>query len=87
MPEHNVQLSDQVVVLGTMHGKEQVIGPILTQELGVEVIVPIDFNTDQWGTFTPVYQGNGSMGRSTNYCTGQSKTSHGNFTPIGGCCQ
>lgn len=52
MPEHNVQLSDQVVVLGTMHGKEQVIGPILTQELGVEVIVPIDFNTDQWGTFT-----------------------------------
>ncbi len=45
-------LSDRVIVLATMHAKEQAIAPILAQELGVDVIVPSDFNTDQFGTFT-----------------------------------
>lgn len=35
-----------------MHRKEQVIGPILTQMLGVKVEIPSDFNTDCLGTFT-----------------------------------
>ncbi len=46
------RLSDCVIVLATMHAKEQAIAPILTRELGVEVVVPPDFNTDQFGTFT-----------------------------------
>jgi hypothetical protein len=39
-------------VLATMHQKEQVIAPILEQELGVKVIIPADFNTDIFGTFS-----------------------------------
>lgn len=39
-------------VLATMHNKESVIAPLLEQELGVAVIVPHDFNTDRFGTFT-----------------------------------
>ncbi|NJL40424.1 MAG: hypothetical protein HC833_22980 [Leptolyngbyaceae cyanobacterium RM1_406_9] len=39
-------------VLATMHRKEQAIAPILEQHLGVQVIVPEGFNTDEFGTFT-----------------------------------
>ncbi|NJO76772.1 MAG: hypothetical protein HC833_25390 [Leptolyngbyaceae cyanobacterium RM1_406_9] len=35
-----------------MHRKEQAIAPILEQHLGVQVIVPEGFNTDEFGTFT-----------------------------------
>lgn len=35
-----------------MHQKERVIAPILEQELGIKVIVPPNFNTDCFGTFT-----------------------------------
>ncbi len=35
-----------------MHHKERVIGPILAQQLEVEVVVPCDFDTDRFGTFT-----------------------------------
>ncbi len=44
--------SKQIAVLATMHGKEQVIAPILEQQLGLQVTVPADFNTDCFGTFT-----------------------------------
>lgn len=40
------------LVVATMHGKEQVIAPILKQALGVDVIVPKNFNTDIYGTFS-----------------------------------
>jgi ribosomal protein S27AE len=40
------------VVLATMHGKEKVIAPILEKELGVQVILPQNFDSDQFGTFT-----------------------------------
>jgi len=40
------------IVIATMHQKEKVIAPILSQELGLQVIVPQNFNTDQFGTFT-----------------------------------
>jgi hypothetical protein len=43
---------DRVAVLATMHGKEQVMAPILEQALGLRVVVPTGFNTDQFGTFT-----------------------------------
>jgi hypothetical protein len=42
----------RVGVLATMHQKEQVIAPILAESLGVQITVPQDFNTDQFGTFT-----------------------------------
>lgn len=44
--------SDRLAVLATMHQKEKVIAPLLEQELGVKTIVPPDFNTDIFGTFT-----------------------------------
>ncbi len=44
--------SDRLAVLATMHQKEKVIAPLLEQELGLKTIVPSDFNTDIFGTFT-----------------------------------
>jgi hypothetical protein len=43
---------DRACIIATMHAKERVIAPILTQELGVNVIVPQNFNTDCFGTFS-----------------------------------
>lgn len=40
------------LLIATMHQKEQVIAPLLEKYLGVETIVPKEFNTDQFGTFT-----------------------------------
>jgi len=39
-------------VLATMHSKETVISPLIESELGITVIVPENFNTDRFGTFT-----------------------------------
>jgi hypothetical protein len=44
--------NNRVAVLLTMHHKEKVIAPLLQQELGIQVIVPQNFNTDAFGTFT-----------------------------------
>ena len=44
--------SGRTLVLGTKHEKEKVIAPILERELGVRVVVPDNFETDQFGTFT-----------------------------------
>ncbi|BAZ49097.1 hypothetical protein NIES4103_17080 [Nostoc sp. NIES-4103] len=44
--------SNRVAVLGTMHQKERAIAPILEKELGIKVIVPDNFNTDIFGTFS-----------------------------------
>lgn len=46
------QFSDRVAVLATMHQKEQAIAPILERELGLKMVVPTNFNTDLYGTFT-----------------------------------
>ena len=40
------------IVIATMHGKEQVIAPLLEKHLGVEIVVPKNFNSDKFGTFT-----------------------------------
>ncbi|MCD8508905.1 MAG: hypothetical protein LRY73_02760 [Bacillus sp. (in: Bacteria)] len=42
----------RVGCLATMHQKEQVISPILNEELGIQVIIPDRLNTDEFGTFT-----------------------------------
>ncbi|MGG6267305.1 DUF6671 family protein [Leptolyngbya sp. AN03gr2] len=43
---------DRVAVLATMHRKEEAIAPVLESELGLKVQVPIEFDTDRFGTFT-----------------------------------
>ena len=40
------------IVIATMHGKEAIIGPILKSELGLEIVVPANFDTDAYGTFS-----------------------------------
>ncbi len=42
----------RTLVLATKHEKEKVMAQILEKELGVKVVVPVDFDTDQFGTFT-----------------------------------
>lgn len=44
--------SKRVGVIATMHQKEKVIAPLLEQELEIRTLVPPDFNTDVFGTFT-----------------------------------
>jgi len=46
------EFSGRVAVIATMHGKEQVIAPLLKAALGVEPRVPQTFNTDAFGTFS-----------------------------------
>lgn len=40
------------LVIATMHGKEQVMAPLLQSELGAVCYCPGDFDTDAFGTFT-----------------------------------
>lgn len=44
--------SGRRLVVATMHGKEKIVGPILQEALGVEVLIPVNFNTDVYGTFS-----------------------------------
>ncbi|MBY0309916.1 hypothetical protein K2Q16_02085 [Patescibacteria group bacterium] len=53
--EHKDILSEwrgRTAVLATMHSKEVVISPLIKEGLGIDVMVPANFNTDQFGTFT-----------------------------------
>jgi len=40
------------IVIATKHEKEKVIAPILKKELGVDALVPENFDSDRFGTFT-----------------------------------
>lgn len=40
------------LVIATMHGKEQVLGPLMHEHFGMQVILPSDLDTDQFGTFS-----------------------------------
>lgn len=42
----------RTLVIATKHGKEEVIAPVLQNELGVKTMVPTNFDTDKFGTFT-----------------------------------
>ncbi len=50
MPDLEI-FADRTAAIATMHHKEQAIAPILTQ-LGIKPVVPENFNTDRFGTFT-----------------------------------
>ena len=60
MMQHSF-FKNRIGILATMHQKERVIAPILEQELGIQVIVPPDFNTDVFGTFTAEVRRMGSQ--------------------------
>jgi hypothetical protein len=44
--------ADRIAVLATMHEKERAIAPRLESELSLQIIVPENFDTDRFGTFT-----------------------------------
>lgn len=44
--------ADRVLVIATMHRKEEAIAPPLQTELGVHIQVPQGFDSDRFGTFT-----------------------------------
>jgi ribosomal protein S27AE/DNA-directed RNA polymerase subunit RPC12/RpoP len=50
MPPH--WFTGRTAILATMHRKEEAIAPLLQSALELEVIVPREFNSDQFGTFT-----------------------------------
>ncbi|ACB53189.1 unknown [Crocosphaera subtropica ATCC 51142] len=43
---------NRVCILATMHKKEKVMASLLEDKIQMKVIVPDNFNTDQFGTFT-----------------------------------
>jgi hypothetical protein len=48
----NSWFSGRTAVLATMHRKEQVITPLIEANLGLSVVVPTQFDSDRFGTFT-----------------------------------
>ena len=49
------------VALGTMHGKEAAIAPVMRETAGLVVIVPEGIDTDRFGTFTRDVPRRGTM--------------------------
>lgn len=47
-----IVFKNRPLVIGTMHGKEQVIAPVLESSIGVNCFIPAAFNTDTLGTFS-----------------------------------
>lgn len=43
---------NRTAVIATMHKKEQAIAPLVEQELLLKTVIPNNFNTDLFGTFT-----------------------------------
>lgn len=48
----NSFFANRIGVIATMHQKEKAIAPLLEQALDIKTIVPPNFNTDTFGTFT-----------------------------------
>ncbi|GLP76610.1 hypothetical protein TUM20983_37200 [Mycobacterium antarcticum] len=44
--------SGVVVVMGTMHGKQDQVAPVFAEVLGARVLAPAGIDTDRFGTFT-----------------------------------
>lgn len=57
----------RTIVLATKHEKEKVISKILEKELGVKVVVPTDFDTDQFGTFSGEIKRSGDQLEAARY--------------------
>lgn len=53
MVDKNTPLFEgRAIVIATMHEKERVMAPLLEKNLGVRVVLPKNFNSDEFGTFT-----------------------------------
>lgn len=51
--ENNVSLfAERIAVLASMHKKEEVIAPVLKEKVGIDLLVPKGFNSDEFGTFS-----------------------------------
>lgn len=48
----NNWFQNRTLLIATRHKKEQLIAPLLESALGVRCVVPVDFDTDQFGTFS-----------------------------------
>lgn len=48
----NQLFAGRKLVIATMHKKEHVIAPLLQKALKVDIVIPSDFDSDQFGTFT-----------------------------------
>jgi hypothetical protein len=51
-PEVRQLFHGRTLVVATMHGKESVIGPLLHENLGANVVTAAGLNTDAFGTFS-----------------------------------
>lgn len=47
-----IVFENRSLIIGTMHGKDQVIAPVLESSIGVKCFTPSGFNTDTLGTFS-----------------------------------
>ncbi|MDG5746602.1 hypothetical protein P8Q88_00260 [Qipengyuania sp. XHP0207] len=54
-------VAGKCAVLASMHGKEQVIRPLLEGGLGLDMVLPDRFDTDQFGTFSREIARSGSQ--------------------------
>jgi hypothetical protein len=52
LPHLKSLFQHRTLVIATMHQKEQAIAPLLQQAFDLVPMVPTDFDTDQFGTFT-----------------------------------
>ena len=50
------------IALATMHAKERAIAPPILKELGAELVVPEQIDTDALGTFSGEIERQGTMG-------------------------
>lgn len=53
--------SGRTIVIATKHQKEKVIAPIMQKSFDLDIVVPDDFDTDQFGTFTLEVKRKGSQ--------------------------
>lgn len=53
--------SGRTIVIATKHQKEKVISPIMQKSFDLDIVVPDDFDTDQFGTFTREVKRKGSQ--------------------------
>ena len=51
-PDWSSYFNGKTAVLATMHGKQAVIAPLLSEGLGFDVVVPAGLDTDQFGSFS-----------------------------------
>lgn len=49
---NTIEFADRLAVIATIHRKELAIAPILESSLGIKALVPQDFDSDLFGTFT-----------------------------------